>query len=144
MIACSSSGMMSKVTLSVTRRPPKLLLRDSMRKTGSTTAKPPHDCMAEADQAAAPEQRHQHQQRSENHLPMLGEAREPLLEQQIRGGADDGAVERAEAAKDQHHDQLAGALPGHIGRAHELGGVGEQETGKAAERAGNHVDDELK
>ena len=96
------------------------------------------------DQAAAREQDDQHEHRSEDHLPMLGEAGQPFLREQIGGRADDRAVERAEAAEDDHDDQLARALPRHVGGAHELGGVGEQEARQAAEHAGDHIGRELK
>ena len=62
---------------------------------------------------------------------MLGDARQHLLEEDERGGADDRAVERAEPAEDHHDDELARTLPGHEGRADELGLVGEEEAGEA-------------
>ena len=86
----------------------------------------------------------QHQQRPEDHLPVLGEAGQPFLGQQIGGGADDRAVERAQPAEQHHDDQFARALPGHVGGADELGGIGEQEAGQTAEHARDHIGRELK
>ena len=48
-----------------------------------------------------------------------------------------------DAAEHHHDDQFARALPRHVGRADELGRVGEQEAGKPANRAGDHIGDEL-
>src|SRR4051812_6138412 len=108
--ACSSPGSTSSVTPSVTRRPPKFFDRLSMRSTGSATSHPPQ-LLRHADQSAAREYRHEHEQRPEDHLPVLGEAGEPFLGQQESGRADDRAVERAEAAEDHHDEQFARALP---------------------------------
>src|SRR6476619_2450756 len=65
---CSSPGRTSNVTSSVTRRPPKFLVKFSMRSTGSATEHPlqsPHH----ADQPAARKHRDEHEQRPEDHLP---------------------------------------------------------------------------
>src|ERR1041385_8287334 len=91
--ACSSSGRTSNVTSSVTRRPPKFLARFSMRSTTSATEHPPQS-FCHADQSAAREDRDQHQQRPEDHLPVLGQPRQPLFGEQEGGRPDDGAVER--------------------------------------------------
>ena len=69
--ACSSPGITSSVMLSVTRRPPKFLVSPSMRSTGSATADPPQP-RRDAEQPAAREHRDQHEQRPEDHLPVLG------------------------------------------------------------------------
>src|SRR5215470_7342760 len=67
------------------------------RRTGSATAEPPQ-LLCKAKQATAGEQHDQHKERPEDHLPVLGQARQPFLGQQERGGADDRAVQRAEPA----------------------------------------------
>src|SRR3954453_4498058 len=125
--ACSSPGITSRVTSSVTRKPPKFFERFAMRKTGSATDDSPQP-LGDADQAAAREHREQHEQRPENHLPVLVQAREPFLGEQERGRADDRAGERAHAAEDHHDEQVAGALPRHVGGADEVGRVAKQEA----------------
>src|ERR1700742_4035278 len=110
MTACSSPGITSKVTSSVTRRPPKFLERFSVRSTGSATEHPLQP-LRDADQPARREYGDQDQQRPEDHLPVLGPARQPLLGEQKRGRADDRAVERADAAEDHHDQQFARTLP---------------------------------
>src|SRR6202161_403100 len=99
---------------------------------------------AKTEKAATREQDGEHQKRPEYHLPVFGNAGEPLLDDKIDGGADNGAVQRAEAAENDHHDQFAGLLPRHVGRAYEFSRVGEQKSGQAAESAGDDVGDELK
>ena len=55
MTACSSHGMRSKVTSSVTTRAPNDLRSFCRLSTGSSTDEPPHDRAGQADQAAARE-----------------------------------------------------------------------------------------
>src|SRR5437868_7590188 len=62
--ACSSPGITSSVTPSVTRKPPKFLRRFSMRSTASATEHSPQ-LLRDTDQPAAGEQRDEHQQRPE-------------------------------------------------------------------------------
>src|SRR3954463_9652533 len=76
--ACSSLGITSTVTSSVTRRPPKLFERFAMRSTGSATAHPPRRLGA-ADHPAAGNHRAHHQQCSYFHLPVPGQPRDPFL-----------------------------------------------------------------
>src|ERR1700683_101797 len=122
-MASISPDMTSSVTSSVTTRLPKLFCSPRRDSTGSGMTEPLPKARAEADQPAAREQDHQHEQRPENHLPIFGYSRQPCLGEEIDGSADDGAVERADAAEDHHDDQLAGLLPGHVGRRDELGRI---------------------
>src|SRR5262245_60438282 len=92
MTACSSPCMTSSVTSSVTTSAPNFFRSPSRRSIGSTTAEPPRHLGPQPDQPAAGEQDDDHQHRPEDHLPVLGEAGEPLLRQQIGRGAEDGAV----------------------------------------------------
>src|SRR3712207_8993467 len=46
-------------------------------------------------------------------------------------------------SEDHHEDELAGSLPGHIGRAHELGLVGEEKARQPRHHAGDHIGSEL-
>src|ERR1041385_8288221 len=108
--ACSSPGPTSNVTSSVTRRPPKFLLRFSMRSTASATEHPPQP-LRYANEPAAGEHRDQHQQRPEDHLPVLGQAGQPFLGKEERSRADDCAVERTDAAEDHHDQKFARTLP---------------------------------
>ena len=92
MMACISPGMTSSVTSSVTTRLPKFLRRPSRRSSGirsSSSANRRHSRRAEPDQSAAREQNDQDQNRPEDHLPVLGDARQPFLGQQIGGAAED-------------------------------------------------------
>src|SRR4051812_41655404 len=140
--ACSSPGITSSVTSSVTRKPPKFLARFSMRSTGSATNHPPQP-LRHADQPAAREYRDQHQQRSKDHLPVLGQAGEPLLSEQERGRADDRAIERAHATEDHDDEEVAGALPRHVGGTDEVGRVPKQESREPRNHTGDHIHDEL-
>src|SRR5258705_14021528 len=138
MMACTSFGMTSKVRSSVTTRAPNFFRSLSRRSMASATAEPPH-LGCEADETAAREQDHEYQHRPEDHLPVLGEAGQPFFGEQVGGGTDDSAIERTQSAKEHHDDQFARALPGHIGGANELAGIGEQEARQASEHAGDHI-----
>src|SRR3954453_13887481 len=122
MIACSSPGMISRVTSSVTRRPPNRLHSFSRRSTGSVTRWCPvserlqlpqllHNSVPRAHQSAVRKQNNQHKHGSEYDLPVLGKAGEPFLEKKIGCGADDRAVQRAQAAEEDHDHELARELP---------------------------------
>src|SRR5215212_8561795 len=115
MTAWSSPGATARLTSSVTTSAPKLLRRWFSSSIGSAMAVSPE----EAHDPAAGEEDYQNQEWAEDHLPVLGEGRQLLLEEQERGGAEDGAMERREPAQDHHEDELARALPGHEGGAHE-------------------------
>src|SRR5829696_5123566 len=129
MMACSSPGTTSSDRLSVATMPPNRRIRFSTRNRGSATAKPPqysHD-------AAAREQHDQEQQRPHDQRPILSELRQQLLEQEKRDGAYHGAEQRAHAAQNHHHHEIAGAGPVHRGGADEIGVVGEQRAREAAD-----------
>src|SRR5262245_45824557 len=96
--ACSSPSRTSRVTSSVTTRPPKLLRSASMRSAGSATAPAPEHRGNEAQQPPAREENNEDEQRPEDRLPMLGQAGEPLLQKDIGAGPDDGATQRSKAA----------------------------------------------
>jgi hypothetical protein len=69
--------------------------------------------------------------------------RQQFRQQAEHRGADDGAVQRADAAEHDDEDQVSGALPGGVGRADELRLVGEQAAGHAGDHAGDDVGGEL-
>src|SRR3954451_19052423 len=136
--ACNSPGRTSSVTLSVTRSPPKFLVRPSISSTGSATAHPPQ-LRHKSDQSAGREHRDQDQQRPEYDLPVLGDAGQPFLGEQKRGRAEDRTVEGSHAAEDHHDEKITGALPRHVGGTDEIGRVGEQKSGESADDAGDHI-----
>ena len=78
-IACSSPGATSSETSSVTRSPPKFFAGSRCAATGLSHGAAPPKPRQKPEQAAAREQHDQHQQRPEDHLPVLGQAGEPLL-----------------------------------------------------------------
>src|SRR5438105_2765639 len=81
---------------------------------GAPTAEPPHERARQAEKTAARKQNDEHEHRSEDHLPVLGDTGEPLLGQEVGGSPDDRAVKRTQSAEQHHNDQLARALPGHV------------------------------
>src|SRR5690349_9872834 len=91
MMAWSSPGITSSVTPSVTSNPPKRLLRFSSRRMGSVTA-PSRNPRGQTNQPAARKHHNKDQQRTEDHLPVLGEPGEPFLRKNERRSADDRAV----------------------------------------------------
>src|SRR6185369_6494766 len=143
MMACSSHGMTSRLKSSVTTSAPNDLRRFCRRTAGSPTAEPPHERARQAEKTAARKQNDEHEHRSEDHLPVLGDTGEPLLGQEVGGSPDDRAVKRTQSAEQHHDDQLARALPGHGRRADEFRGIGEQEARKSRQSAGDHVGGEL-
>src|SRR6516165_4804971 len=143
MTAWSSRGMTANVRSSVTTSAPNDLRSRSRCSTASGTSEPPRQVAREADEAAAREQDDEHEHRPEDHLPVLGDTGEPFLGEEIGGGPDDGAVERAQPAEQHHHDQFARALPRHVGGADEFRVIGEQEARESRQCARNHVGREL-
>ena len=72
--------------------------------------------------------------------PMM--PRQHLFQHQKHDGADHRAEQRAHAAEHHHDHQFAGAGPVHHRRADEVGVVGEQRAGEAADGAGDHEADQ--
>ena len=65
----------------------------------------------QAENAAAGEHHDQHQQQADPEHPELGlDLRQLVLRDHVDGGADEGAVDAADAAEHQHDDDLAGAF----------------------------------
>src|SRR3954451_3937113 len=138
MIACNSPLMTSSDRLSVAVMPPNRRTSFSTRSRGSTTAPPPE----QAHDAAAREQHDQQQQRPHDQRPIFGELRQQLFQHQIKNRADHRPEQRAHAAEDHHHHEIAGAGPVHHRRADEVGIVGEQRAGEAADHARDDEADE--
>src|SRR6266853_5256460 len=83
MIACVSPSSTSRSTLSLASSAPKLLVRP---RTSSRTL---FILAEEQSREAAPQEKHrQHQERPEDQLPVLGPARESVLDEQERKGAE--------------------------------------------------------
>src|SRR5713101_4548241 len=96
MIACNSPLATSSETLSVATIPPNRRTSFSTRSKGSAMAQPPQ----QPDNAAAPEQHDQQQQRAHDQRPVFSDLRQQFLQQQIDHGADDGPEQRAHSAQD--------------------------------------------
>src|SRR5499426_4473269 len=147
MTACSSLRGTSSEMASEATTPPKRLVRASICSSGSATAhlrirpaaepRPQGRRLEQAVDAATREQHYQQQQRTQNDLPVFGKTRERLLEHQQRHRADQRPERGAHAAEHHHDDQVAGPRPVHHGRADEVGVVGEQRAGKAAQGSGD-------
>src|ERR671929_1191999 len=98
--ACSSLAPTSSVIASAAMIPPKRFDRPSTASSASLTGCP----RDESVEAAAREQHDQQQQRPEDDLPVLGDARERLLEHQQRDGPEQRPEQRAHAAQHHHDD----------------------------------------
>src|SRR3984957_18922734 len=131
MIACNSPLATSSDRLSVATMPPNRRTRFSTRSRGSATVQPPE----QPDDAAAPEQHDQQQQRTHDQRPVFRQLRQELLQHQIDDGADHRAEQRAHAAKDHHDHEITGTGPEHHGRTDEIGVVRKQGPGQPAHGA---------
>src|SRR5215831_6710844 len=139
MIACSSPGGTESAIASEATTPPKRLLRPSICKSASATAHPSE----QAVNAAAREQDDQQKQRTEDDLPVFGDAREHLFQHQQRHRADDRPEHRPHTPEHGHDDEIAGARPVHQRRADEVGMVREQRAGEPAKHAREYERQEL-
>src|SRR5581483_8505325 len=131
--ACISPGMTANVTSASATTPPKRLLRPWICNSGSAT----FERLQNSGDTAARIEHNRYQQRSENDLPMLGNARKHFLEDQQRDRAHDRAKRRSHATEHDHDTEIARARPIHRRRTDEFAEIGEQHAGKAAHRAGN-------
>src|SRR4051794_6512271 len=141
MIAWSSPGATASDTSLVAVRPPKRLI--SPRVSSSASAIAPAPLRKQAEQAAFRKQHDEDQDRPERGLPMLGQARQHALQDQIGGRAENWTDQRADAPQDDHHHDLARTGPMHDRGRHEQGQVCEQRTSEAANRAGDYKGGEL-
>src|SRR3954470_6401766 len=128
MMACVSPSRTSKSMPSVARSAPKLFV--SWRTSSIRFVENPRE-------AAAEEDHRDNQQRTEDHLPMLGPSREQVLEQQQRKGAEHGAGGARHAAEDHHEHDVAGLLPAHQARRDVVRVVAVKRAGQPAHRAGD-------
>src|SRR5262249_15110236 len=100
MIACRSPGATARAMPSLGSRPPKRLRRPRTASNASAIAR--LGARDEAEQAALREQHHEDQEGPEDDLPVGGQRREHVLEEQQHDGADHGPEQRAHAAEDHH------------------------------------------
>src|SRR5262245_25492643 len=115
MIACVSPGATSRSMPSLASRPPKRLMRPRTASNASAIAR--LGTRDEAEQAALREQHDEDQDGPEHDLPVRGQRREQVLEEQQHDRADHGTEQGAHAAEDHHEHDLARAGPGHeVGR----------------------------
>ena len=97
-----------------------------------------------APEAARQEQREHQRRRAEaDEIPDAGGA-EPRLDREEDHGAEDRALERAEAADQRHEDHVGGPLQAEIGlRLEGDGGREPQRAGQRRAERGEHEDDPL-
>src|SRR6185437_822539 len=103
MTACSSTGTIDSETSSVAVKPPKRLARPrvSSKASGMARFRPPPTA-ARAQEAALREKHDEHEEGAENRLPVLGDAGEHILEDEI----DDGAGDAGDRAGDDEGREL--------------------------------------
>src|SRR5258707_6102631 len=133
MIACVSPSSTSRSTLSLASSAPKLLVRP---RTSSRTL----FILAEEQsrEAALEEEHRQHQQRTQDQLPLLSPARERVFEEQQRERAQHRSGDASDAPQDHDEHELARARPVHELGRQARGGVAEQRACEPAHRARNH------
>src|SRR6267378_8056835 len=103
MIACVSPCTTSRSTPSVACKPPNLFASPRIARSGSATA--PSGVRHEPEQPALGEEHDEDEERPQDDLPVGGEGREDVLQEQEDDGADHRTEERSDAAEDHHeHD----------------------------------------
>src|SRR5208283_3657030 len=105
MTAWNSPGGMSSVMASAATTPPKRLVRRSICRSGLVMAPPlqqPFDAAMQID-------RDQQQDRAEDQVGILGDARQRLFQQQKSRCSDQRPEQRAQAAEHNHDDEVARA-----------------------------------
>src|SRR5258706_2499120 len=133
MMAWVSPSRTSRSTSSLARSAPKLFLKPR------TSSRVLFILAEEQSREAAPQEKHrQHQERPENQLPVHGPARERVLDQEQRKGAEHRSGDARHAPEYDHEHELARARPVHeLGR--QVGGVVDEERpGEAAHGARDH------
>jgi len=103
-------------------------------------AHPPRD---QANEATPGEQQHGQQRRTQEELPVLGDAAEGVFEQHEQAGADHRAEQPRDPAQDDEHHNLARQVPGHHRRTDEAVEIGIERAGEAGDHAGYHEGREL-
>src|SRR5260221_12034625 len=133
MMAWVSPSRISRLTPSHASSAPKLLVRPL------TSSRVLFILAEEQSREAALEEEHrQHQERPQDELPVRSPARERVLDQEQRKGAEHRSGDARHASEYDHEHKLARARPVHeLGR--EVGGVVDEERpGEPAHRARDH------
>src|SRR6185437_2944443 len=131
MMAWSSPRATSSETRSVATMPPKRRIRSFTQSRGSATGQSPE----QTRDAAAPEQHDEQEHRPHDQRPIFRDLRQQFFQQEIDHGADHRAEQRAHAAQNHHHHEIARTGPVHHGRADEVGVDGKQRAGESAQGA---------
>src|SRR5438477_10800298 len=128
MMACISPSRTARSMPSVARSAPKLLVNWRTSSIG---------LVEDPRQAAAEEDHREDEQRAEDHLPVLGPAREQVFHQQQCKGAQHRPGGARHAAEDHHEHDVAGLLPAHQPRRDVVRMVAVERAREAAHRAGD-------
>src|SRR2546427_11505396 len=127
MMAWVSPSRTSRLTSSLASSAPKLFVRPR------TSSRALFILAEEQSREAAPEEEHrQHQQRTQDQLPVLRPARERVLDQEQREGAEHRPDDTPHAAEDHHEHELARARPVHELGREVRGVIDEQRPGEPA------------
>src|SRR5262249_821955 len=102
MMACSSPSGMPNVRSSVATMPPKRFARLCTRSNSAMTRLP-----EQTVDSAPRKEDHQEQQRTEDDLPVFGDAREHLLQHEQRHRSKQWAEGWAHASEHHHDDEIA-------------------------------------
>src|SRR5712692_5018284 len=133
MMAWVSPSRISRLTSSHASSAPKLFV------SPLTSSRILFILAEEQSREAAPQEEHrQHQERPQHELPVHGPARERVLHQKQRKGAEHWSGDARHAAEDHHEHKLTRARPVHeLGR--KVGGmVDEERPGEPAHGARDH------
>src|SRR5882762_3642258 len=133
MMAWVSPSRTSRSTSSLASSAPKLFLKPL------TSSRILFIVAEEQSREAAPQEEHrEHQERPENQLPVLRPAREGVLDQQEREGAEHRPGDARHAPEYDHEHELARARPVHELRGEVGGVVDEQRPGEPAHGTRDH------
>src|SRR5690349_10441474 len=121
-----SPSRTSKSMPSEARNAPKLFVRPRTSSIG---------LVENAREATAEEDHREHEQRAEDHLPVLGPALQHFLDEEQGERAEHGAGGARHAAQDHHEHQLARLQPAHEARRDVGGVVRVQDSRQAAHRS---------
>src|SRR5213592_256562 len=133
MMAWVSPSRISRSTLSLASSAPKLFLKPR------TSSRVLFILAGEQSREAAPQEKHrQHQERPEDELPVLRPARESVLDEEQREGAEHRPGDARHAPEYDHEHKLARARPVHELGREVRGVVDEQRPGEPAHGARDH------
>src|SRR5262249_33198715 len=119
-------------TSATAARPPKWRPRPWARRSGSAT-RPPRD----AGQAPGEKEDESDDGEPPGQRPVLGRRRERFPQGGEDERAGEAAAEPADAAEDDHEEDVARALPGQVVGVDEAVAAGEQISGQSGQCAGN-------